>query len=113
MGAGGVPPLILIASTPADWLSPGALVVGFLQIRLDGLSFRSLIPNPDRAFTVAIEEVHHAVLTSARSLEPRVFEVVLKDPRRDALKFLVADPRACALAIDHALAAYAARTTYR
>jgi hypothetical protein len=112
-GSGGVPPTILIDSIPADWLSPGLLVVGFLQIRLDGFSFRSLVPNPARAFTIVIEDVRHAVLSSTRSLEPRVFEVVLKDPRQDSIKFLVADPRACGLAIDHALAAYAARTMYR
>jgi hypothetical protein len=110
---GGLPPTILIDAIPADWLSPGALVVGYLQIRLDGFSFRSLVPNPERAFTVKIEEVRHAVLRSTRSLEPRVFEVILKDPRLDSIKFLVADPRACGLAIDHALAAYAARTMYR
>ena len=91
---------------PADWVRPGALVVGHLEVWMSGLRFRSLIPNPDRSLELTIAEIDRVAATLPHRLEVWA--------RADhAHRFLTTDPNACLLALEQALAVHRASTTYR
>ena len=89
---------------PADWIRPGALVVGHVEIWMSGLRFRSLVPDPERSVELPIAEIERVAVTGTHR-----FEVWA----RDQLRFLTADPNACVLALEQALAVQRASTAYR
>jgi len=90
---------------PADWIRSGALVVGHLEIWMSGLRFRSLVPNPERSVELPIADIERAAATATHR-----FEVWA---REHTLRFLTADPNACVLALEQALAVQRASTAYR
>ena len=91
---------------PADWIRPGALVVGHLEIGMSGVRFRSLVPNPERSVELPIAEIERVAVTATHR-----FEVWARDEH--AIRFLTADPHACVLALEQALAVQRASTAYR
>ena len=97
----------VLVDTAADRLVPDALVVGRLVVAMDGVSFRSLVPNASRAVDVPIERVVRVVVTDG----PTSLEVHADDG--SVHRFLVPDAATCARSIEQARAARANRRVYR
>jgi hypothetical protein len=98
-------------TTSADWLAPDALVVGFLTIGNEGISFRSLVPNPTRSFAVGVEQIERVSPPSTQVGRSSAVELVVRG--HGPMVFLVAEPRACGLALEELVARFKARSAYR
>jgi len=84
-------------TTTADWLAANAVVVGTLRVSREGLSFRSVIPNPARAVDLPAERIEkvtrsgeHGVEVVLRSGEGFSFVAENADAVRLALEQLIA-----------------------
>jgi hypothetical protein len=97
---------MLLLKTSADWLSPGAVVVGTLTIEREGLLFRSLVPNPARAIDIGIDQI-----VRVDHVRGNTIRVMLR--AGDTMTFRVPEPSACVLALEQAIATYAAGGAYR
>ena len=95
----------------ADWLAPGAVVVGALTIDNEGIRFQSVIPNPARAIKLGINRIERVTLSPSLIGRANAIEIAVRGGA--PLFFLVADPGSCVLVLEQAIALHGARTAYR
>ena len=95
----------VLVETAADGLAPRALVVGFIRVTTDDVSFRSIVPNPERELSFALERIRGAVFESPA--------VVIDLDDGSAYRFITADGASLARAVEQACVAREKKNVYR